>query len=231
MRWILVGFGLLALGCGEESVESEDIRTTGIYPEIEVTATGNGSSLVRVRLKVGGSDSNTFLNLTGEDTLEATVAGNTETLDETDDETYTARFPVDAEGTEFTIAFLRGNADESAPASTVALPAPYAVSLAASTASRADDDVEISWEPAGTGDMSWEIAGDCIMRDDGSVPDDGSHSLPAGSIDTFESDAMESCTVELSLTRSEAGDIDGAFSEGGRIVAQQVRQDSFTSTP
>ena len=76
MRWMILCLGSLALACSDESVESEDIRTTGIYPEIQVTATGNGSSLVRVRLKVGGSDSNTYLNLTGDDTLSASADVN-----------------------------------------------------------------------------------------------------------------------------------------------------------
>lgn len=230
MRWTLLCFGWMALACSE-SVESEDIRTTGIYPEIEVTANGDGSSLVRVRLKVGGSDSNTFLNLTGDDTLEATADGTTRTLDETADETYTARFQVDAEGTEFTVAFLRGEADENAPESTVALPAPFEITPLATEASRATDDVAVEWEPAGPGDMDWEIEGDCIISDDGSVPDDGTHTIAAGTIDTFESDMEETCTVEVGLSRSQSGTIDGAFTEGGRIVARHVRFDSFTSAP
>ena len=44
---VLGVFGLvfLALGC-KESVESTDIRTTGIYPEITMEAEGSGSSTV-----------------------------------------------------------------------------------------------------------------------------------------------------------------------------------------
>ena len=52
MRWITLGVSILAFGC-TESVESEDIRTSGVYPEITVTATGNGNSTVSVRLDIG----------------------------------------------------------------------------------------------------------------------------------------------------------------------------------
>jgi hypothetical protein len=227
----LVGcLALAAVGC-TETVESSDIRTSGIYPEITVEANGSGSSTVTVRLKVGGDDSNTFLELTGDDTLEATVGDDTKTLDETGSYTYRASFPVDAEGTEFVIGFIRGDADDSAPASVVSLPAPFDLSLGATEASRADDDLEFTWDPPGSGNVTWDIEGDCIKHDDGSTPDDGTNTLEAGSIETFDSDKEETCTVDLQVRRQRSGDIDGAFTEGGSIVARHVRTESFTSAP
>lgn len=229
-RFAVLPFAILALAC-TESVESTDVRTTGIYPVIEVVATGNGNSKVTVELKVGGDDSNTFLDLTGDDKLEATADGETKTLDQSGD-SYSASFAVDAEGTEFTIAFLRGEDDESAPESTVVMPAPFELTLGASEASRADDALEYTWEPAGDGDMDWQLDGDCVKPDlDGSTPDDGANELAAGEIETFDSDKDKSCTVELELARAQGGDIDPAFTEGGRIVAKHVRSDSFTSNP
>ncbi len=233
MRSRVLGvFGLmfLALGC-KESVESTDIRTTGIYPEITVEAEGNGSSTVTVKLKVGGSNSNTFLDLTGGDTLEATVEGETKTLRETSDEVYSASFPVDAEGTEFLIAFLRTEEDESAPASVVELPAPFELEVAPREASRATDDVELSWDPPGSGDLDWDMSGECIRRQFDELPDDGTHVITADSIETSELDKDDSCTVTVQLERSQRGGIDEAFTEGGRIVAIQRRRGSFTSTP
>jgi hypothetical protein len=230
MRWIILSVSLVSFGC-TESVESEDIRTSGVYPEIMVTATGNGSSQVRVRLKVGGSNSNTFLDMTGQDRLEATVGDTTRRLDETSSDTYTASFPEDAEGTEFVISFLRGDADEDAPASVVTMPAPFDFSLSTTEASRADDDVELTWDPPASGQVSWSLNGDCVKLDSGSTPDDGTHTLESGSIDTFEDDMDESCTVNVELTRARSGTIDSAFTEGGSIVARHVRGSSFTSNP
>lgn len=226
----VLGLVFLALGC-TESVESTDIRTTGIYPEITVEAEGNGSSTVTVRLKVGGSNSNTFLDLTGGDTLEATVEGETKRLRETSDETYSATFPVDAEGTEFLVAFLRTEEDESAPASVVRLPAPFELEVAPREASRATDDVELTWDPPGNGDIDWQISGECIKREWDAIPDDGSHTITADSIETFESDKADSCTVTVLLERSRRGSVDEAFTEGGRVVAIQRRRTTFTSTP
>jgi hypothetical protein len=230
LRFAFLPVALFALAC-TESVESTDIRTTGIYPEIKVVATGNGQSEVTVWLKTGGSNSNTYLDLKGDDTLEVTVDGDTKTMDQSGD-SYEATFDVDAGGTEFTIAFLRGDADEDAPESVVALPEPFEMVLGASTASRADDDLEYTWEPEGDGNLSWDLSGDCVSSDIGSTPDDGTNSIAAGDIEPkFESDAEESCTAKLSLERAQKGTIDSAFTEGGSIVAKQVRSDSFTSTP
>jgi hypothetical protein len=229
-RFAFLPVALLALAC-TESVESTDIRTTGIYPEIEVVATGDGQSEVTVWLKTGGSNSNTYLDLKGDDTLEVTVDGDTKTMDQSGD-SYEATFDVDAGGTEFTIAFLRGDADEDAPASVVTLPEPFEMMLGASTASRAEDDLEYTWEPEGDGNLSWDLSGDCVSSDIGSTPDDGTNGIAAGDIEPkFESDAEESCTAKLSLERAQKGTIDSAFTEGGNIVAKQVRSKSFTSTP
>jgi hypothetical protein len=230
LRFAFLPAALLALGC-TETVESTDIRTTGIYPEIEVVANGSGSSKVTVRLKVGGDDSDTFLDLKGDDTLEVTADGDTKTMDQSGNE-YIASFPIDAEGTEFTIAFLRGDADDDAPESVVALPAPFEMSLGASSSSRADDAVEYTWEPEGSGDIDWELSGECIDSASDNTPDDGSDSIAAGEIEPkFADDEDKDCTAKLSLTRAQPATIDSAFTEGGSIVAKQVRSDSFTSTP
>jgi hypothetical protein len=229
MRWMVLGLVATAFGCSE-SVESTDVKTTGIYPVITVTADGSGSSRVEVRLKVGGSNSNTHLDLTGGDELTATVDGDTKVLDETSDETYTASFRVDEEGTEFTIAFLRED-DDSAPASTVTLPAPFTMSVSPTEASRATDDVDVAWDPPAGGNIEFSLSGNCIKSNGDDLPDDGSHTITADSIETFESDKEESCTVSVGLERTQRGNIDPAFTEGGRIEALQVRSDSFTSTP
>lgn len=225
-----LALAFLALGCTEE-VESTDIRTSGIYPEITVTARGNGSSTVEVRLKVGGRNSNTFLDLKGEDTLEATVGDVTRTLDETSGHTYRATFPVDDGGTRFEVAFWRGEEDDSAPLSEVTLPAPFELELETREASRATDDVAFTWEPPAGGSVNWRIEGDCIFSEDGTTPDDGAAIIPREAFDAPSSDEDETCTVQLELTRSRSGSIDPAFTEGGRIVARQVRRTTLTSTP
>lgn len=229
LRFAFLPAALLALGC-TETVESTDIRTSGIYPEIEVVGNASGSSKVTVRLKTGGDDSNTFLDLKGEDELKVTVGDETKTMDQSGND-YIASFSTNEGGTEFTVAFLRGDDDDSAPASVVSLPEPFDMTIDTTKASRETDDVPYSWDPAGDGDMDWHLDGDCIQLESGSTPDDGMNAIAAGKIGTFDSDKDKSCTAKLELSRAQGGTIDPAFTEGGSIVAKQVRADSFESVP
>ncbi|MEO8181828.1 MAG: hypothetical protein ABI895_23590, partial [Deltaproteobacteria bacterium] len=97
-RWTL--FVLPALCACTESVESTDVRTSGVYPEFQVVADGSGSSSASARLEVGGNDSNTFLDLRGSDLLEVSAGGQTQRMTSGGDHSYSARFPFDAAGTE-----------------------------------------------------------------------------------------------------------------------------------
>ena len=79
--------------------------------------------------------------------------------------------------------------------------------------------------------VDWNTDGDCTIDERDDTADDGEASIPVGRIETFESDKDEECEVELEVIRSASGEIDPAFTEGGNIVARQVRTGSFTSTP
>lgn len=221
----------LALFACTETVESSDVRTSGIYPEFRVVADGSGNSEASARLKVGGNDSNTFLDLESEDRLEVTVAGETLRLEETGSHRYTASFPVDAAGTEFSFAFLRGDDDDGAAHSVVTLPAPFELAMTSTEASRATDVVGFSWTPADSGQMHWDLDGDCVWTEEGVTPDDGTHSLSLEDVRALGSAQTDSCSVLLTAMRSRSGSIDPAFTEGGENVAYQARAQLFTSTP
>jgi len=225
-RYLVLGFALL--GCTED-VESTDVRTTGVYPEFTVTATGNGSSRVEARLKVGGNDSNTFLDLTGGDTLQVTADGETKTLDGSG-HSYIATFDVDAAGTEFIFAFLR-DGDDDAPMSVVELPEPFELEVTTAEVQRTVDDLEFTWEPEGDGDIGVHVDGTCLFFESGATPDDGSHSVPPEDLEGPGDDDGDECTGTVELTRSQPGSIDDAFTEGGEIRARHVRTDTFKSVP
>ncbi len=227
--WAALVLGLV--GCSEK-VESSDIKTSGIYPEFLVTATGNGSSKIEVWLKVGGNNSNTFLELTGPDELTVTVDGKMTAISEHSGNKYTATIPTDEGGTEFSFAFMRGG-DGDAPVSTVTLPEPFSLDVLTEEAIREQDDVELAWDPPGSsGDVDYELDGDCIFRKTGAAPDNvGEYTIRASDIDGLSTHEMDPCTVDVAVTRARGGSLDSAFTEGGEISARQVRHDSFTSLP
>lgn len=229
-RWTLWMLPLVALAC-TETVESSDVRTTGVYPEFRAVANGTGSTQVSARLKVGGNDSNTYLELQDGDRIEVSVGTETRTLDETDSHTYSARFDVDAAGTEFVFAFLRSEQDENAPRSVLTLPEPFSLQMTTAEVSRASGLVGFSWDPPASGNLHWDLAGDCVWPDQGDTVDDGSHSLSADDVRSPTADAAKTCPVSLTVQRGRAGSVDPAFTEGGESIAYQERAQSFTSTP
>jgi len=225
---LLLGISLAA-GCRQQ-VESTDIRTSGIYPDVDVVADGSGSTQVKVRLKVGGPASNTFLDLVGDDHLRVTAGGVTKEMDGTG-VSYVATFPTEAAGP-FVIAFMRGAADTSAPSTTVNLPAPFALTLPARELSRATDDLTFNWAPtSGTGDIDESVAGSCVDLILETIPDDGTATISRDQLHTSPGGSGDSCTVTVSLARAQSGQPDPAFTEGGSVTASQLRSGTFTSKP
>jgi hypothetical protein len=226
----LLGSMSAATGCRQE-VESTDIRTSGVFPVIDVTADGSGSSRVEVRLKVGGRASNTYLELVGDDSLQVTAAGTTKVLDSSGGVAYAATFPTEAPGT-FLISFMRGAADTSAPSTTVELPTPFTMALEAREVSRSTSDLAFTWSPStGTGDMESTLFGSCINTVIEPIPDDGAAIISRDRIHPPDSRRSETCTVTLSLARRQSGQVDPAFTEGGTVTARQVRSATFTTMP
>jgi hypothetical protein len=174
MRKIELGFvsmvaaaGLMA-GC-KQSVESTDIRTTGVFPVVDVSADASGNTRVLVKLKVGGPAANTYLDLTGPDSLTATMAGVTRPLDSSGSVGYATTFQTNAAGP-VVIAFLRGPADTSAPNTTVNMPEPFSLTLGATEVSRASGSLAVTWTPAGTANMDSSMTGPCVGIVSGPIP-------------------------------------------------------------
>jgi hypothetical protein len=246
-------FGLLAIlafgfmGCHEEKVESEDIRTSGIWAAFHVVATGNSKSTVSSELRVGGDDG-TIVVLTGEDKLVCTAtAPEAESASKTlskDGNEYTATFSGDAGNTQFLFAFNRSDDDETAPDSHVTLPDPFGIEGVTSTdqVSRASA-LTVSWAVSEIKDpTTWTLDGDCLFKTEGSVPEDGTLTLAGDDFHaTLSADEAAkagdsdkaNCTATLCIEKKRKGTLDPAFAkeEGGEIDAIQRRCVKFISTP
>ncbi|MEO8183919.1 MAG: hypothetical protein ABI895_34280, partial [Deltaproteobacteria bacterium] len=130
----------------------------------------------------------------------------------------------------FVFSFRRGEEDEGAVRSAVTLPEPFELEMTSSEVSRATDQVSFHWDPPASGELHWDLTGDCVWTETGSTPDDGSHTLASSAMRAF-GDNAESCSVRLAVQRSHSGSIDPAFTEGGQNKAYQLRAQSFTSLP
>ena len=228
-------------GCGED-VDSDDVATDAIHANFWVTAIGDGTADVAGTLRVGGSNSNTYLDLTEYDALMAfvndTAKGMAKDESVTGSITYRTSFPFEAEDTPYRISFLRSHppdaecAGVSAPNSTVLLPAPFAITSPAQDAmvSRGSA-LSIDWTNSGHADsMSWSLDGPCIQPTGDTIANDtGTFTVPADSIMVVGTDQTVSCTATLSIGRGREGDLDPNYGEGGFIRASQRRVVQFQS--
>lgn len=218
---ILIPSLLAALAC--TTTPSSEFNTTGLNPEISVTATGDGRTEVTVRLKHGIGE---YIELVDGDRLEATAGAQTLELanhSALGATWYTAEFASDTPGTTFTISLLR-TAEEDAPDSHATLPAPVVPSspVDGSVYSWSDPTITIDWEPAEPVEV--EVSGTCIRSYEADNP-----SAPL----TIEVPALvpddmkkESCDVTVTIRRCNEGELDPAF-DAGEIRACQERTVQF----
>nr|MBA3458034.1 hypothetical protein [Deltaproteobacteria bacterium] len=99
---------LLFAGCS--TVDSSDILTSGIHAEIAARSDGEGSTDVQVVLYLGNPINLNFVQLTGDDQLIASHAGQDKEMTQTtllNIVSHRASFPTDAEGERFTVDLQR----------------------------------------------------------------------------------------------------------------------------
>jgi len=240
MRRTLLLLAAFPFFVGCEAVNSQDVLTSGVYANLDVTTSGTGLSVVQAVLRVGGKHSNAYLSLSGDDTLTATSDGETRTLYEVslgEYREYATDFQTDAADTAFQISFDR-TVDAGAPDSQLTLPAPFDLTgpAAESTFSRASEDILVEWSDSGSSDsMRWEATGDCIEYASGSIDgDEGVQTLEAGTLESTWSDdganEAQDCSVTLTLWPTRGGTVDAGYGEGGEAHAHQVRTIEFTSS-
>jgi hypothetical protein len=222
--------GLSALGCSKETTSSSNIKTGGIAALIDVYADDDTTATVHVELKVGGSSSNTYVDLEGDDELKATVGKVTKTLSARDSGIYEADFSDVGEDSEFSVTLERPD-DVTASGNSGTLPPPFALDEPLGKRSRADDDLVLSWAPESGDKMTLELDGDCTFPFSKDVPDTGMYTLRAGSLDSTDKDMPEACDVTLDARRTRAGEADTKFDPESYFRLHQRRSTRFVSNP
>ena len=225
------------LGC--QKVGSDSIKTSGMYAELSVSASGDGSSHVRAALRVGGPLSNTFVDLQSGDSFSASFNGMTQTLTRTPEllgaVSFTGTFTGDTPGMPFTIALTRAS-DVSAPSSTTVLPAKFTVMAPAANAviSRAQA-FPITWDASGSAAgelMDITLNGSCVqLLLKGSQTDNGQATVMANELKAAVGSEQSTCPVTVTVTRKHSGTVDKAYGDGGAFNGLQQVTTTISSTP
>ncbi len=238
---LIVATGLIgAAGCSSESVESEDIRTSGIWAKMEADGREDGRTRVVVELNVGG-EFGTNVVLSGDEYLDAVAAGVTKRMaEDTDflDIDYQTYMDTNASATEINIRFYR-NDGENIVESRATLPTSFEITSPLSTASYGlNEVVALVWTPEiQDGSIRLFSSVICTNSDGGTTSSSSSETITDSGV--FEYDISTSglftngttglntaqpCSMEFTLQREAFGNIDPAFDEGGRFKTTQTRK-------
>lgn len=240
MKRILL-IGLLALGVAAcVQTESENVRTNGIWAGMDVAAESDSTLDVKVELRSGSEFSNTNIELTGGDYLEASIAGVTRRLSE-DREIYgRVRYETSFSGLSATggeslrISLQR---DDGADAHTpVTLPTSFALGSPATGSSfdiSNNDQISVSWNPAdaattvtfhascsdGAENYSTSVELD-VQSGTGNV--DLNTSALVSRMGPILFPSQLSCEVDIIAERSASGDVSDEYADG-EWAARQTR--------
>lgn len=227
---------LCALAGCKETTSSKYIRTPGISMAIEVVAKSASASTVTATLQVGGPNG-TYVILDESDELYAEADGDRKQMHSVEQGVYEAKFSVADEDTEFVVGLDRDE-DDDATDNHGMLPAPFDITSSfPDELSRADDDIEVTWDPSGLDDdmkiaIEDEIGG-CIAFDERQNigGDPGTYTVEKGTLESQDSDMPETCDATLTLSRSSKGATDSVLDSESTFVLMQLRSDVFASAP
>jgi len=232
--WVGAGIAVLITGCA--TVDSADLRTSGISAHVVVRADRSGSTVV-VDMTAGGL---TSIELTGEDSLTARSGTIEAPFDESTmlgHHEYTAQLPgVTHPGTEVTVVLQRGP-DDTTVSSTVLLPPGLQVVAPpqASTASRRRDLLIQTNHADGRIRVSWE--GSCVAPSQRDYADDSAIVVPAGALvrpepiaGATEPPLPADCLVTLTVTRIADGSLGDGYDDGS-ITAERGATVVISSRP
>jgi hypothetical protein len=230
----------ISLACSTKS--ASEYATSEFYTDMTVTATGDGKSTVMVTFREEAA-SLTFLQLTADDTLEATQGtAAAKKLTETSllgYVGYSTSFDVEAADSEFVVSLTREK-DSGAPNSRIQLPVPFTVTPLSNTAgfSRVSDAVTLEWDNTVSATISTDsqqltITGECIKTHNVDLTSDAlSHTVAANTLKKRDASGNETvadeCTATATVSRSRTGTLDSAY-KGGSARGLQTRGITFKS--
>lgn len=231
-RLTCLGFfgALVASGCSLEDVDSDAIRTRGMFADMLALA-GGGAMRVTVQLTVGG-ENGTNVTLIGDDQLEARFGEVSAPMQRSSGGTYQVEFPGSLAG-EVVVELTRGPDDDPAGGS-AQLPEPFSPALGTDASAGIDraSEVAVTWSPTVPGgSMAWEVDGDCLWSESGVTADDGALVLGPESFRVRTSQAGEECEARIRLDRQNEGVVDAAWYPNSRFRAAQRRYVDFVSIP
>jgi len=233
------------IGCAD--VDSADIRTSGFYPRMQISAK-DSTTTVSTYLSTGRAVDADNIILSPGDQLTASMSGRSIAL-YPQGEPYQGVFEQADGGSEVIIELSRIN-DTDAPNSRVTLPDRFEITAPnAGESFNSGETITTVWSPSGASSaMKVSYSIDCQVTGDNGLPtgaaygrgftvdDTGTHTATineilnvVGTQDRLIPDVP--CAFEVTVERKNIGTIDRAFTKGGSIHATRRKSVSVTVVP
>lgn len=216
------------------TVDSSDIKTSGMDTAITVSSTGSNSTSVHVSLKSGSDD----IKLINGDVLVSTRSGVRKTLSKLSAGSYETTFPSDTNAT-YNIELQRPN-DPNA-SSSVNFPAPFTITAPNSNQLfSSGSNVNVQWTPSMSGVLDYAYTTSCTDTSGGSVQKsdtisvvgiNGGYTIATANLLPSGIDPNITCVCNVNLIQQAQGTISPALKSGSTITASQTRNISFLINP
>jgi hypothetical protein len=223
---------LCVLGCSTESISLK--KTSEIEVQMHATANGNGNTGVRVSF-YDPKKLLTFLQLTADDAVSATMGSQTRTLSETSlfgAVSYSANFNGDTGDVHVK---LTRKTDSGAPDSYVTMPGPFVLTPLTKTLYSRAEAIGLTWTDPSSDTMGLDVDASCLNAYHLDVGTGASAAtIPASALtkqaNTSSTTFPDECDGTITLTRTRSGTIDHAFYSGS-IAGEQTRYVTFHTKP
>lgn len=243
---IFIAISIILPGCGAGALDSEDIKTSGIYAGISTISYGDNSTDILVHFKTGNHLGADDIKLSGGDSLTVTANGQTKVPEWNYLLAwYETSFNFNEGGTEFRVSLDRRE-DEDMPDSIVTLPHKFNITSPDAGLMFVDgDNLTVTWGPVEPDvPVKYKLSVTCVDAEDerkrDTVWDSGTLENDLGihifSISDFIDYALNDrgvntnapCLGEVEISKTRYGILDDNYGKGGYIVGEQIRTVAVT---
>ena len=235
---LFVTLGLCTVLSACNTVNSKDLKTSGITADITIDGSSSQTS-VTAFLSTGSGLGADPVNLDPGDTLSTSDGTNSQVMVKASNGKYITSFPGNT-SKPYTVSLTR-NADVDAPNTAVTLPAPFTInSPTANQTFVSNAPIPLTWSPAaGSGTLKTNHSVDCTDNTGATlssnsasytISNTGNTSITLSMPTPSPGTTLASCSAIITLKLSTNGTVDPAYGSGS-IVGRQTRSVSILVTP
>ena len=226
------------------TVDSDNLKSSGFYANIIISSTTPDTTEVKATLRTSSAFNSDYIDLSPSDVLTVNSNGAAKVLRYNKDlfgnVSYINSYNFNIDDNKFVVALDR-NEGTDMPNSWVTMPKSFYIAMPyKNQLFNYNDTISAIWTPSYSQPITVQYSATCKAGVDNRrvnfyrsfyITDLGMHDISAKDIfansPNFASVTPQLCNAKITITRTNEGTIDSHYGQGGRIVAQQIREINF----